>query len=553
MEKFFIYLSEQPWILVGLIFLLQAWVVGVTFKNLYKFKRAWSDIRWNSDTDSDGLVLLDDSAEMSQNCRDFVSEVNKYIRSHNGAVEYGIIKDKYENAVGAEYEYAVSKMQFPTYIGLLGTFIGVYIGLKCFSIGLAGTDSTVTEDMIRELVGGIIISMLTSVIGLILMMISNGFAGSVRKSADKSQEEFLQFIQTDVLPSLGTNVTSSLNRLQNTIREFEPSFRSVIDDFKTAFAECTDMFKGTFANNVAVLTAAVDKMGANMTLINENIEKQDRLLSTLQQHSLVDTLDKFVSAAESFGSVSDAVSKLEEVRDRIVSSSSALIERQAEYNRSLAVPEELLGRINALLNRVVTFERSLNEFGENMNQTQLFRNEQLNLIEEQLKALQAKTRAVTDYQDTQVAELSEIYKEQNAAIAKLTIAFRSAVEQNGTDMEKTLTEFKSLYETIVSECRRGVEQKLDEFTAALGRSLDFVDAGKKLDNLGKLQSIEDGMNGLRASGESSLAEISSTLHAMNARLDSIGRRPVPSGSGNTVSPSKKENVFSRIFKRNRKK
>lgn len=553
METFFRFLSEQPWILVGVIFLPQALAVGFTLSNLYRLRRTWSDIGWYSDTGPDGLVLLDESAEMSENCRELVSDVNKYIRSHNGAVEYGIIKGKYEDAVSAEFQYAVSKMQFPTYIGLLGTFIGVYIGLQCFSFGLVDTDSTVTEGMIRELVGGIIISMLTSVIGLILMMISSWFADRVRKSVDKSQEEFLQFIQTDVLPSLGTNVTSSLNRLQNTVREFEPSFRSVIDEFKSAFAECTDMFKGTFANNVAVLTQAVDKMGANMTLINENIEKQDMLLSTLQQHSLVETLDKFVSAAESFGFVSDAVSKLEDVRDRIVASSSVLVERQAEYNRSLEVPEELLGRINALLDRVVTFERSLNEFGENMNQTQLFRNEQLNLIEEQLKALQAKSRAVTDYQDTQVEELSEIYKEQNAAITSLTNAFRSAVEQNGTDMEKTLSEFKSLYENIVGECRRGVEQKLDEFTAALGRSLDFVDAGKKLDNLEKLQDIEIGMNVLKVSGESSLAEISSTLHSMNIRLDSIGRRPVQSANGSQVIPSKKGNVFSRIFKRNRKK
>lgn len=553
MKDFVVFLSESPWVLVVLIALFQIWTAAFTIRELEKLKKSWLKVKWRSQTDADGLVLLDESMEMSDSCRTFVTDVNKYIRSHNGAVEYGIIKDKYEDAVSAEYEYATSRIQFPTYIGLLGTFFGVYVGLKCFNYGLGETGNAVTEVMIHELVGGIVVSMLTSIIGLVLMMISNRIASKVRKSIDKAQDVFLQFVQTDVLPSLGTNVTSSLNRLQNTIREFEPSFRSVIGEFKTSFAECTDMFKGTFANNVAVLTQAVDKMGANMTLINENIEKQDRLLSTLQQRSLVDTLDKFVSAAESFGSVSDAVSKLEEVRDRIVSSSAALVDRQAAYNRSLEVPEELLGRINALLNRVVTFERSLNEFGENMNQTQLFRNEQLNLIENQLKALQAKTRVVTEYQDTQVEELSKIYKEQTAAVNRLTGAFRYAVEQNGTDMEKTMSEFKSMYENIVSECRRGVEQKLNEFTEALGKSIDFVDAGKKLDNLEKLQSIEGGLNALKASEESSLAEISGTLRAMDARLDSIGRRPIQTIGVSPAVSSKKGNVFSRIFKRNRRK
>lgn len=549
MEGFFRFLSEQPWILVVTVFLFQLWAVLFTVKNLLKMDKSWRVTGWKSYSDDDGLVLIDESSSMSDDCKTLVAEVNKYIRSHNGAVEYGVIKDKYENAVSSNFDYATSKIQFPTLIGLLGTFIGVYIGLKCFSYGL-GDGGNVTEEMIRELMGGIIISMLTSVIGLVSMMATNVYADRVRKSADKAQDVFLQFVQSDVLPSLGTNVTSSLNRLQNTIRKFEPSFRSVIEDFRASFAECTEMFKGSFANNVAVLTQAVDKMGSNMSLINENIEKQDKLLKTLQQRSLVDTLDQFVSAADSFGSVTDAVSKLEEVRDKIVASSSALVERQTEYNRSLEVPEELLGRINALLNRVVTFEKSLNEFGENMNQTQLFRNQQLNLIEDQLKALQAKTRAVTDYQDTQVTELSELYKEQNAAIARLTSAFRTAVEQNGSDMEKTLADFKSLYENVVSECRRGVEQKLDEFTAALSRSLDFVDAGKKLDNLAKLHSIEDSLNELKTSGTSSLSDISSSLKTVNAKLETIRQHPTQSVREKSVTAApEKSSWFSRILQK----
>lgn len=553
MKEFFEYLGESPWLLVALCAVFQVWAVVFTICKFHNYRSFLHGAKWGTYTDSDNLTLISLEGG-SDEANSFVGDINRYIATHNGAVDYSVIRDKTERVLDAKYDFASSKLSVPTYIGLFGTFLGVYIGLKCFNYGLVDSPEGITDAMVKELVGGIIISMVTSLIGLLIYLLSNIYVDRFcTKVVDEDKERFYTFIQDEVLPGLGTNVTDSLNRLQRTIRKFEPSFRAVIDEFKDAFTACTDMFKGSFADNVSVLTRAVEAMGSNMSLINENIQKQEQLLSTLRQRQVVDTLDKFVEAASSFDSVTVTTAKLEDVSERISASSEALALRQESYNKSLEIPSSLLEKITAILDRVTTFEKSLDELGENMNQTQLFRNEQLNLIHAQIDALKAKTNAVAAYQDMQLPELQKIYSLQNDAVQRLASSFRQSVDQNASDVEKTMAEFKQRFNEIAADCRAGVEQKLEEFKAALGNSLDFVDANRKLANLDRLQSIEAGLGEIKdsVSDKAILSDISASLQRGNEKLDSLGRRTaaaVAPENGTTEKTRKKRRGFFHFWK-----
>lgn len=487
--SFFQFLDSNPWVTVAVFFAVQLGFFIHTYLKLNELSLFFPSKKWQTKENEDNLTLIAEP-EGSKNAQDLVSEINDYITKTNGAVEYAVIKDKTERKIDSLFEFATSKVSFPTYLGLMGTFFGVYIGLKCFNAGLGEGDGGITDQMVKELIGGIIVSMVTSLIGLLLMTISNIHASHVQKKVDAQKDEFFEFIQMEVIPSLGTNISSSLNRLRSTIGKFEPSFRAVIDEFKAAFRDCTDMFKGTFAENAEVLTKAVAEMGSNMTLINENIQKQDMLLKTLRQDEMVVTLDKFVTAANSFDSVTTSIQKLEEAKERIIASTNTLAEKQESYNQSLEIPTRLLTQINAILDRVTTFEKSINALGVNIAQTQLLGNTQINAIEEQLNALKTKHSLVYRYQDTQVEELDKIYKEQTKAVHDLSEAFRRAVSQNRDDIEKAMQDFKIAYDTIVRDCKTGVEQKLEEFINALNRTLDVEDANRKLSNLDKLQSLD---------------------------------------------------------------
>lgn len=543
--EFFQFLDSNPWVTVAAFAAIQLWFFVHTYLRLNELNNFFPTKKWEAKENEENLTLIVEP-EGSKNAQEMVSEINDYITKTNGAVEYAVIKDKTERKIDSLFEFATSKVSFPTYLGLMGTFFGVYIGLKCFNAGLGEGDGGITDQMVKELIGGIIVSMVTSLVGLLLMTISNIHASRVQKKVDGQKDEFYEFIQMEVIPTLGTNISSSLNRLRSTIGKFEPSFRAVIDEFKDAFRDCTDMFKGTFAENAEVLTKAVAEMGSNMTLINENIQKQDQLLTTLRQRDMVTTLDKFVTAANSFDSVTTSIQILEEAKERIIASTNTLAEKQEAYNQSLEIPTRLLTQINAILDRVTTFEKSINALGVNIAQTQLLGNTQINAIEEQLNALKTKHSLVYRYQDTEVEELDKIYKEQSKAVTDLSDAFKRVVAQNKDDIEKAMGDFKKAYDEIVRNCKTGVQQKLDEFIDALNKTLDIEDANRKLSNLDRLQALETGLSDIKAAiaDKSALTDVSKAVREGNAKIEDLARRPIvvqraASASGGTSSSSEK--------------
>lgn len=542
--NFFQFLDTYPWVTVAAFAAIQFGFFFSTHIKLNELSRFFPSKKWETSGDEEHLTLIA-VPEESKNAQELVSEINDYITKTNGAVEYAVIKDKTERRIDSLYEFATSKISFPTHLGLMGTFFGVYIGLKCFNAGLGQGGGGITDQMIKELIGGIIVSMMTSLIGLVLMTISNIHASSVQKKVDAQRDEFFEFLQMSVIPTLGTNVSSSLNRLRSTIGNFEPSFRAVIEEFKTAFRDCTDMFKGTFAENAEVLTKSVAEMGSNMTLINENIQKQDQLLATLRQREMVVTLDKFVSAADSFDSVTTSIQKLEEAKERIIASTNTLAEKQESYNQSLEIPTRLLQQVNAILDRVTTFEKSINALGVNIEQTQLLGNTQINAIEEQLNALKTKHNLVYRYQDTAVEELEKIYKEQSKAVMDLSDAFKRVVAQNKDDIETAMGDFKKAYDEVVRTCKTGVQQKLDEFIEALNKTLDVEDANRKLSNLDRLQALEVSLGDIKAAiaDKSALTDVSKAVREGNAKIEDLARRPIvvqqaESSSGGSSSSGK---------------
>lgn len=556
--NFFHFLDTYPWVTVAAFAVIQLMFFFSTCKKLSELSHFFPSKKWETNGDEEHLALIAEP-EDSKNAQELVKEINDYITKTNGAVEYAVIKDKTERRIDSLYEFATSKIFFPTYFGLMGTFLGVYIGLKCFNAGLGQDDGGITDQMIKELIGGIIVSMLTSFVGLILMTISNCRASKVQKKVDAQKDKFFEFLQISVIPTLGTNVSSSLNRLRSTIGNFEPSFRSVIEEFKTSFRDCTDMFKGTFAENAEVLTKAVTEMGSNMTLINENIQKQDQLLAALKQREMVVTLDKFVKAASSFDSVTTSVQKLEEAKERIIASTNTLAERQESYNQSLEIPARLLQRVNSILDRVTAFEQSINALGVNIAQTQLLGNMQINAIEEQLNALKTKHNLVCRYQDAEVEDLNKIYEEQSKAVTDLSDAFKRVIAQNKDDIEATMGDFKKAYDEIVRNCKTGVQQKLDEFINALNMTLDVEDANRKLSNLDRLQSLETDLGDIKAAiaDKSALTDVSRAVREGNAKIEDLARRPIvvqratPSSSISSSSGEKtrRRGLFRSLLRR----
>lgn len=539
MNSIYIFLDQNPWFSIVVFGIIQLWVFCTTIKKLYIFKNFFPKSgEWKADIINNTYQILTPNA--SDEAKELVRELNEYLAKNEGTTDLGIIKDKTERRLESLYEDAMSKISYPTYLGLMGTFFGVYIGLKCFNIGVA--TAGVSDEIVSELIGGVIVSMVTSLVGLILMMVGNWIASDYLKQVDADKNKFYDFLQVELMPVLGTSMVSALNKLHTTINTFEPAFRSVIGDFKDAFGECTTALRDTFGEKVEVLTNAVDAMGKNMKLINENVEKQDELLKTLRQRQTIDTLDKFTQAAGKFDAVTTSIARLDQVKEDIASSSETLVKAQTQFIDQMAVPERVFEKINAILTRITTFEESINALGQDIAQTQLLGNTQMNLIEEQITAIKKKTNLAIAYQETTDEQLKGIYEAQSEAIEKINSQYRAAIQKHGDDFESAMGEFKTAYEKIVNECRQAVEDKRDEYIKEINKSLNIEAKDQHLAQLEKIPALQDGLESIRKA----ISDHTAVITKLDELKKELSKLPSASGgsSWSSNSGSTQSNPFA---------
>ena len=531
MDAVYIFLDNHPIISILVFSILQILVFGYTVLKLGKYKSFFpKDGSWESF--HNGVAFQIKTPNASSEAKQLVEEVNEYLRRNEGTTDFNIIKDKTERSLDTLYEDAMSKVSYPTYLGLMGTFFGVFIGLKSFNIGVA--TSGVSDEIVSELIGGVIVSMVTSLIGLALMMIGNWIASDYQKKVEADKNKFYDFLQVQLMPVMGTSMVAALHKLHGTINTFEPAFRSIIDEFKSAFGECTETLKGTFGENVKQLTDAVEVMGRNMTTINENVKKQDELLKTMKQRQTLETLEKFNEAADKFDSVSTSIAKLTDIKDEIAKSSQDLVKAQNDFVGQMTIPERVFEKVNTILNRVTTFEESINALGTNIAQTQMLGNTQMNLIQEQITAIQKKTNLAVAYQELADEDLKNLFETQKAAINALNAKYKAAIEQHGEDFADAMESFKKDFERIVNECKQAVEDKRSEYIAEIKKSIDLEANNKHLAHLDKLDEILSGLTTIKASVKDQ-ATVPHKLDEMKTQIANIKVQGVSTGMSSSAN------------------
>ena len=527
MEQMYLFLDSNPWISIVFFAILQLLVFIPTLLKLSKFKSFFPNYqKWEVERGESGYQII--IANSSKELNSLVNEINEYLAKNEGTTDFGIIKDKVQNRLEALYEDATSKVSFPTYLGLMGTFFGVWIGLQSFKIGI--DKAGVSDEIVSALIGGVIVSMVTSLIGLILMMCGNTTATNVLKKVEGDKNVFFDFIQVELMPVLGTSMVSALNKLHRTINTFEPAFKGVISEFKNAFSESTKTLRDSFGDKVRLLTNAVETMGNNMSLINENVRMQDLLFKTMKQRETLKTLDSFIAAAEKFDSVSTSIAKLSDIKEQIAVSSIKLVDAQSNFIERLSIPERVFDKINTILNRIVTFEESINALGISITKTQLLGNTQMNLIQEQITAIQRKTELAISYQELADNELKVIYETQIKAIKQLNEKYCIAIENHGDDFASVMNDFRFAYEKIVKECMSAIEAKRDEYIAEIRKSINIEAQNKYLSNLGKIPELIQLLSYIRSDVKihpevsEKVSKVLGQLDGVKQTLDSMNKK-----------------------------
>ncbi|MBO6125754.1 MAG: hypothetical protein J6P55_07860 [Bacteroidaceae bacterium] len=445
------------------------------FKNFFLKREGY--LTYKKEINGEWIPQLKQVGTDGSDLNNLIAEINHYVAKTKGTTDFSVIQNKVERKLNMRYGQSIAKLAFPTYYGLMGTFIGVFIGILMFNRGfddIAG----ITDESIRNLLKGVMVSMSTSLVGLAFTTYNNHKAAESRKSIEEDKNDFYDFVQTELMPSLDVSMVLAITKLHETVDRFEPAFDGVINRFQTTFDKCTKAFGDSFERNVTAVATAVSTMGKNMDKINENISLQQQLLSTLKSGDMVRGMDKYIEAADHFVSITKSLDKFEEARRMMLAAAQEAINLQNTYSEALKIPREVAVRVNQILDRIKTFEDNVNRIGGSLDNRQILGNDVVESIREQVNAIRKKDKIALKYFEIADGKLSDIFEEQAKVLNEMNARHKEAIAGQTAGFEEMLKE-------------QTVEIKIlhEQFIEQMQMHLNVEEIHKDFSNLRKLNDV----------------------------------------------------------------
>lgn len=193
-------------------------------------------------------VIFLHNKENSSLLRDVIKTINNYLKKNKGgAADFHLIKDIVERHTDSIDEEINHKLPVPIYLGLMGTVMGIIVGLFSLNFQFDPQTNSLNGELfvnsVSGLISGVKLAMICSFIGLLLTTLLSSWRYMGAKSKLEAQKNaFYDFIQTRLLPQMTKDAASTILSLQSNLERFNSSFQeniqgfgAIMDDIHSAF------------------------------------------------------------------------------------------------------------------------------------------------------------------------------------------------------------------------------------------------------------------------------------------------------------------------------
>lgn len=200
-----------------------------------------------------------------------VNAINSYLLKNKGAVsDFLLIKDIVERYCNTEREQIETQLPMPLYMGLMGTMLGIIIGIGYIAI-VSGFSAFINNpsDSIGALMGGVAIAMIASLIGIVLTTYGSWCSKHAFSQVENDKNKFYTWIQTELLPVLG-GTQNSLMKLQENLLNFNRSFSANTTKLDKALQKVETSYENQIELMQAIQQLDIRKMAtANVSVLRE--------------------------------------------------------------------------------------------------------------------------------------------------------------------------------------------------------------------------------------------------------------------------------------------
>lgn len=281
----------------------------------------------------------------SEGFKEVINDTNEYLWNNKGAAaDFEILKDISERHVEAIDNEVQANISTPLYIGLLGTFFGVIIGLSSMLWGskadaqqpetvavnvTSGVTETsaeavkavsfITDQNIETFLMGVLIAMAGSFTGLLFTLLGNNKLKDARRTRDRLKNSYYTFLQKELLPKLNSDMAASLGNLKSVLDSFNQDFLEKVANFRPIVESLTENIRIQKDFILKLDQIGFTKMANANVKVFEKIKESEHLFQNFLKYqvALNNTVQKGTDLTGTIEGVLSRLTKLQEGFDLV--------------------------------------------------------------------------------------------------------------------------------------------------------------------------------------------------------------------------------------------
>lgn len=393
-------------------------------------------------------------------------------------------------------ELAVSAM---TGLGLLGTFIGLILGIKDLDV-----NQEQLMESIKTLMNGMKTAFLTSIFGVLYSLVFNLIYKKQYNEGLAALDEFYEVFYSKV-------ASNPDNRNMNQLLEYQ--------------GQMVDGLNQLPASISTAIAAEIDKVFApTINKMDHLMEQFVSVATTNQQeglevlvHSFVDSMnrilnDKFVMLAETLDKTCEMQNKNYEMMNQVVAETTAQIKHLSELNASV---EQALSNIQQYVAAIENYNDSITKHND---ETHKLITSVLESQNSTYTTVQELTRNITDA-NAYVSIVREIVDGLRSQLEAFTKQCSDIMSENAAAIEKANQDTAEIIEQYCSETTDAVDalnKQINAFTVISGNLItEIKTVGSRIHTEcnGLENSLSTSLNGTFKVFDENLAEITTHLNS----------------------------------------
>lgn len=382
---------------------------------------------------SGGEVSIIHSPKSGERFAEVYNSLNNYLKNNKGAsADFSLMKDIVERNIQKIENSIELLIPLPLYCGLIGTMLGIIIGL--FSIPAVSSEAFLDGNGIDILINGVKVAMIASATGLLLTTLNSAYFFRLAKAnSEQKKHDFYTFIQTELMPILSEEVGANLTTLYQNLAKFNLNF----------------------SKNITRLDGLMDRN-------YEALLSQERVMDKLEKIDLTQLAKTNINLFNKIQNSSAALEKFNSYLQNV----NSFVENSSQLNN----------RVHALLSRTEDVEKIANNLNINLEESkelQAFIKSHFHHLEERGELINKAVVKVEDQIDKSLNHLEEFIQNKMRAIKELAIQEEDLLKKELKQKKNLFADLPRLKE-IKDELVKNRETQSTEFVAVGEKIVDAV-------------------------------------------------------------------------------